>query len=174
MKRFLALGLVLCVAGLGLPTAAFASGQQQAQSVNGKVAGIAKHSTGQPVTNQAIRLRSVADSQVVATGTTDGTGAFTFTNVPKGTYVVELLDGSGQVIATSTAVTLNATPAGMSVTGVLVTLSDTVPAAAAVGAGAGAAHGFFTSTAGILLLVGAGAATTVAIVATKGESSPSK
>jgi hypothetical protein len=172
MKRYLALALVLSLACLGVPTAAFAAGQQQVQSVDGKVSGTARHSTGQPVTNRGIRLRNAADGQVVAKSTTDGTGAFAFSNVPKGTFVVELLDDAGQVIATSTAVTLGAAPAGMTVTGVLVTLSDTAAAAAVAGAAAGGS--FFTSTWGILVLAGAAAGTTIAIVATKGDASPSK
>ena len=153
------------------------------------MAGVAQHSSGTPVTNHGIRLRDAGTGQVQATSKTDGMGAFSFTNVPRGTFIVELLDDAGQVVATSTAITVG-TGANPAVTGVIVILSDTAatgPAAAAAAGAAGAAAAgaaaggsFFTSTAGILVMAGVAAGSTVAIVAYKDKNkdkppkSPSK
>jgi len=169
MRRTLALALVLAVACLGVPGASFAAGQKApVQAVNGHVAGIAKDSAGQPVANHGVRLRDTASNQVVSTSRTSGSGAFSFTNVRAGTYLVELIDDHGAAIAVSNTLTLNS--ASASVDGLVIVVgSDKLVAAAAAGAR------FFNSTAGFLLLTAIGVGgTTAAYVATRGEKSPSK
>ncbi len=171
MKRYLALALALGIVFLGVPTTSFAAGQQPVPSQDGKVTGTARHSSGTLVTNHGIRLRDAGTGQVAGTSKTDGSGAFSFTNVPKGTFVVELLDDAGQVVATSTAVTIG-TGANMTVTGVIVTLADSAAAGAAAAGAAAAGGSFFTSTAGILLLTGLAAGGTIAIVAVSKNDAP--
>lgn len=165
MRRFFALALVAALIGLGLPTNTFAAAKPQ----NGQISGAAKNQGGQPLANHTVRLRNVGSGQIAGTATTSAGGQFTFTNLAAGNYVIEVVDAAGQVVATSTTLTLSA--ATMTLTGVAVTAS-----AAGVAAAAGAAAGgsFFTSTAGIVLLVAAGGGAVAAVVATRGDESPKK
>jgi hypothetical protein len=138
--------------------------------VNGHITGVARDSGGQPVANHGIRLRDTASGQIVATSRTSGTGTFSFSNVPAGTYVVELIDDHGAVIALSSSLALTA--GSPSVDGLVIVVGAGKGAAAAIAA-AGGGH-FFTSTTGILILAAAGAGAVVGIVAATGTSSPSK
>lgn len=168
MRRFLALTLAVAIVSLGVPSLSFAAGQQaQVKPVNGHVAGVARDSAGQPVTYHGVRLRDTATGQVVSTSRTSDSGTFLFDNVRAGTYVVELVDDHGAVIALSDSLTLNA--GSMSVDGLVIVVGAGKGAAAAIGAaGAGA---FFTSTTGILLLGAAGAGAAIGIAsAARGQT----
>ncbi len=165
MRRFLAFALVVALIALGVPTASFAAARQ----APGSISGIAKDAGGVPLPNYTVRLRNVTTGQVAATTTTNGAGEFSFTNVNPGNYIIEIVDSNGKVVATSTTLSL---AAGATLTGVAVSMSA-AGAAAASGA-AGGAGSFFTSTTGILILAAAGGGTVAAIVATRGDSSPSK
>jgi hypothetical protein len=160
MKRFFALALVAALVGLGVP-APLAAAQQ-----TGSLAGIAKDNGGNPLGNYTVRLRNVASGQLVGTGKTAADGAFTFSNLQAGNYVIEIVDAAGKVIATSASIPL---AAGAALTGVVVTASAASAAAIAGAAGAGS---FFTSTGGIVLLAAVGVGVTAGIV--KATGSPSK
>jgi hypothetical protein len=152
MRKFLSLALVVAIVSLGMPSVSFAAGRG-AQQGNGQVMGTARSEAGSPIANATVRLRNSATGDVVATSKTTATGEFSFGNVPTGSYVVELVDGNGAVIATSAAVSL--APGATSVTGVALTA-----AVGKAGVGAVAATGgghFFTSTGGIVLLAAVGA-----------------
>ena len=96
-------------------------------------------------------------------------GAYEFTGIAQGNYLVEIVDDNDKVLGLSTAAALGP---GASVTGLAVALSSTGAAAAA--AAAGGIGAFFTSTGGILLLVGIGAGVTAGIVAATNDASPSR
>lgn len=170
MKRLLASALVLAIALLGVPSASFAAGKQ-VQPQNGQVSGTARNQAGQPVADHGVQLRNTVSGQVALTSTTNGAGAFSFTNVAPGTYVVELVDNSGQVIAVSSSVTLST--GSMTITGVAITTTASNGAAAAAAAGGGS---FFTSTPGIVLIAAAAGGGVVALVKDKDKKpkSPNK
>jgi len=114
-----------------------------------------------------------ADTGVVATSslTAPGPNCFdrayiehTFTGLTPGQYMVEAVNAAGQVVGTSSAVTLTA--ASMVATGVGVT--------AAVAAAA-AASGFLGSTLGLLTLAGVGSSVAaLTVAATRKPVSPSQ
>ena len=171
MKRLMALALVLALAGLGVPAGSLqAAGRQVTgqQAAPGQIAGAARHENGQPAVNYMVRVRNAATGAVAgATTATTQAGEFSFSNLAPGTYVVEVLDRSGRILATSTSITLGT--GAMQIVGVAITLTNSDALAGAVAAGGG---NFFKSTAGILLMAGAAGLTVGGVVlATK---SPSK
>src|SRR5207253_2699937 len=94
-----------------------------------------------------IRLRNVANNQVVGTTTADASGKFSFAGLEPGNYIVEVVDASGAVIGASTAMALEAGAA----------ISDVAVAGGAAVAGTASAP-FFGSLLGIVTVAAAGAA----------------
>jgi hypothetical protein len=164
MKRFFALALVCALVGLGLPSTTFAAARQQ----NGQISGTARTQGGQALANTTVRIRNVGTGQPAGTAQTSATGEFSFSNLPAGSYIIEIVDANGQVIGTTAALSLTAS--ATSLTGVAVTASASGSGAAAAAAG----HSFFKSTGGIVLLAAAGGGAVAAIVATRGDESGSK
>ena len=157
MKRFFALALVFAMVGLGVPTASVA-----AQGQSGQVAGAVKDSIGNPAANYSVRLRNAGTGGVAGTATTGVAGDFSFSGLGQGTYVVEILDANGRILATSTSISL--TTGAMTISGVAVTLSQKDALAAAAAGGGGS---FFTSTVGILAMAGAAGLAVGGIVVAK-------
>ena len=169
MRKILALTLALAIVSLGVPSTSSAAGQQvQAKAANGRVAGVVKNSGGQPVTNRGVRLRDTVKAQVISTSRTDNAGAFSFDKVPTGTYIVEVINDRGAVVALSGPLTLDT--GSLLVDGVVIILESDQAAAAVLAAGGS----FFSSTAGMLILAAAGAGAVVAIKAATSDKSPSK
>jgi len=102
-----------------------------------------------PVVNAVVQPRNLTTGQVTATAMSNVSGQFSFTGLTPGNYAVEIVNASGQIIGTSSSVSVGA---GAAVAGVDVTGAMAV-AGAPAGAGAGAAGS--TSTAA---MVGAAAA----------------
>jgi len=163
MRRFLALSLVAAMVGLGIPISATAAPSA------GVIAGVAKDSTGLPLSNVTVRLRDVVSGTLAGSGRTGTSGSFSFGNLAAGHYVVETVDLSGRVMAASAALQLGT---GAALKNIVVT----TPYAKAQGTTAATAGGgsFFTSTAGILLIAAVAAGTVIAIVAAKDDESPSR
>jgi hypothetical protein len=151
---------------LGMPGLSFAAASQQGGS---QVSGTARTSTGTPVGNATVRLRNTGSGEIAQTARTNARGEYSFAKVPAGSYVVELVDGSGAVVATSVPVSLVGTE---SVTGVALTTAAGTAGVGAVAAG-GAGH-FFTTTKGILLLAAVGGGIVAGVVGSTGDKSPSK
>jgi hypothetical protein len=169
MRKILALTLALAIVSLGVPSTSSAAGQQvAAKAANGRVAGVVKDTGGHPVTNRGVRLRDAVSARVVSTSRTNNGGAFSFDNVPGGTYVVEVINDRGAVVALSGPQTLNT--GSMLVDGLVIVLESDQAVAAVVAAGGS----FFSSTAGMLILAAAGAGAVAAIVAVTHDKSPSK
>jgi hypothetical protein len=168
--KFWACVLTLTMAALSAPVSLGAAAQQQQQ---GTISGTAVNAANQPLAQRTVRLRNMTSGQIVATTQTNAAGQYTFTGIPAGQYIVEVVendDPAAAVIATSGTVTL---AAGQAATGVAVTAS----AAAAGAAGAAAAGGgaFLTSALGLTILaVAAGVGITTAIVAANDPASPAQ
>src|SRR5437016_1268887 len=128
MRRVVAVALV---ASLCASTPLLAARARQAQGQSASLSGTATADNGQVIPNADVQLRDVNTGQLVGKAKSGSNGAFTFPGLPAGTYAVEVLSASGQIIGTSAAVSV---AAGAAVTGVAVGAS-----AAAVAAGAGAA-----------------------------------
>ena len=135
----------------------------------GSVSGTATNAQGSALAGVKVQLRNVDTGALVGTTQSGANGAFSFTGLNAGNYVVEIVDASGKIIGTSSTM---AVTAGGVISGVAVAAS-----AAGALAGAAAAGGlgaFFSSTGGILLLVGIGAGATAGIIAATNNGSPSK
>ncbi len=133
---------------LGVPAAGFAAAPQ----AKGQVAGSAQTGGGNPIANTTVRLRNTGTGDIAATSRTAADGSYSFGSVPAGSYVVELVDANGAVIATSAAISLGT--GSMSVSGVALTAAV---GKAGVGAVAETGVGSLFHTTGGLLLVAAAA-----------------
>jgi Carboxypeptidase regulatory-like domain len=160
MKRT---GLTIVAIALGLAVLA------DAAQGTARFSGIARDAQGQALPGVKVQLRNVDTGQLVATTKAAPDGAFEFTGLLPGNYVAELVDDSGQIIGLSPSTAL---AAGGAVSGLVVTASASGALAGA--AAAGGLGAFFTSTAGILLLVGIGAGVTAAIIVAANDASPSR
>jgi hypothetical protein len=149
-------GLMIIVVALGAAVVA------DAGQGTGKISGVARDAQNQVLPGVKVQLRNVDTAQLVATTNASATGAFEFTGLNPGNYIVEIVDDSGKIIGLSP---LTALAAGGAITGLMVS------AAAAAAAGGGA---FFASTAGILLLVGIGAGVTAGVIAATNDASGSR
>ncbi len=165
MKRSFALALIVALVALGIPAAPLAAAPQ----VAGTISGFAKEAGGQPAANVVVRLRNVDNNQIAGVMRTEPTGAFMFSNVPAGNYVVEIVDDAGRVLAAGAQITLvqKATMGG-----IIVTLPGSAKAAAAVGAAAGGS--FWSSSAGIALIASLGAEAVAGVLIAKADTSPKK
>jgi hypothetical protein len=65
----------------------------------GAVTGRVVHHDDTPVANPLLRLRDVTTGQTVQTTEGDKAGRFTFLRVPPGSYIVELVDRRGNILA---------------------------------------------------------------------------
>ncbi len=166
MKRALALALIAAMVVGALPTPAQAKpGQATSGTINGK----ASDRRGEPLGVCNVRLRNVATGNLVQTVGTDSAGQFAFNNVPIGDYIVEIVDSAGKLIATSAPVTI--TSSGPVVTGVSVVSPEEVHQGCVAAVLLPTEQGrFFTSTAGIVVLVAAAAGATGGIIAYKKHS----
>jgi uncharacterized protein (DUF2141 family) len=160
LKRVVVVTVVLA---LGLAVAAFA-GQG-----TGQISGTARNAQDQILSGVKVQLRNIDSGQLVATTKSAANGAFEFTGLNPGNYVVEIVDDDGKIIGATATMAL---AAGGVMSGVTVAAS-----AAGAMAGAAAAGGmgaFFSSTAGILLLVGVGVGVTAGVIAATNDASPSR
>jgi hypothetical protein len=175
MKRSFASALIVALIALGVPVAPLAAAPQ----VTGAISGLAKEAGGQPAANVLVRLRNVDNGQVAGIVRTEPTGAFTFTNVPAGSYVIEIVDSANRVLAASAPIAL-AQKATMG--GLIVTLPASEKAAAAVVAAAGgsvsssaaAGGSFWSSGAAIAMLAAIGAEVFVGVLVADADTSPKK
>ena len=150
MHRVLACSLVLLLSVPLSSVPAAAAGQGAAA---GSISGAARNASGQVVGRSTIQLRNVTTGQLTGTTTGNAAGAFTFAGLQPGTYVVEVLDAAGEIIGTSSAISL---AAGAVVTGIGVTASALV---------ASTGGAFFASTVGLVTLAAAGAGVAAVTVA---------
>jgi hypothetical protein len=132
----------------------------------GQISGVAMLGSGEHVTGQVARLRSLDLGQVAAETTTTGSGVFSFAGVGAGSYIVELVS-NGSVVGTSVPVTL--TSKNMTVANVMV--STSAAPVAALGALGGS---FWTGTFGLISIAAIAAGVTTAFVVTLNDASASQ
>jgi large repetitive protein len=162
-------GVTVAVSTAGA-TAGPASAATAPKQGGGQVSGTAQDSSKKSLSCVGVLLRNVSTGQLAGTTTSAANGAFSFTGLNAGNYVVEIVNAAGQVIGTSAAVAVGA---GSVIAGVTVAASATGALAGA--AAAGGLGAFFTSTGGVLVLVGVGAGVTAGVVAlANNNASPSR
>jgi hypothetical protein len=154
MRRLIAVTLAAALALQVAPL--FAIGHDGTASVSGT----ARNTAGRPVPNTTVRLRDVTTNRSLGTTASNAAGQFSFGGLEPGSYVVEVVNSTGQIIGTSTIIAVDA---GATIAGVIVTVS----LATITSAG----HGLGTAA---IILMAAGGAGVAAIVIVKKVGSPSK
>src|SRR5687768_5277891 len=102
--RLAAIGVLVALLPAGHPGRAFAqiSQDQPRGSVRveaGTVIGTVWNRNDTPVASPRLRLRDATTGRIVRTTQGDDLGRFTFLRVPAGSYIVELVDQSGSILA---------------------------------------------------------------------------
>ncbi len=164
MRRSFASALIVALIALGLPAAPFAAAPQ----IAGTISGFAREAGGQPAANVVVRLRNVDNGQVLGVMRTEPTGAFIFSNVPAGNYIVEIVDSANRVLAAGAPIAL---AQKMTMGGIVVTLPASAKAVAAAGAAGGS---FWSSGAGIALIASLGAETVAGVLILEGRHQSEK
>lgn len=104
-KLLLVVGaLALLVAPMYAQTAAPTLLPGTKPEVLSSIAGKAVSATNAPMAGTVIRLRDVRFGRVVATTITDKAGQFEFKGVDTGSYLVELMSASGDVVLASSSI----------------------------------------------------------------------
>jgi len=140
-----------------------------AYAQQGTISCTAQGANQQVLSGVRVQLRNVDTGQLAGTTTSGANGAFEFTGLNPGNYVIEIVDATGKIIGASSTMALTA---GGVISGV--TVAATAAGALAGAAAAGGLGAFFTSTGGILVLAGIGAGVTAGIIAATQAASPSR
>jgi hypothetical protein len=159
----IALGLTAVLIVTALPSAALAGGQAA-----GSVSGIARGRQMQTLSGVKVQIRSAGSGQVVGSSNTTEGGAFSFSGLPAGDYVAEVVDATGKVQGVSSPFAISA---GGSATTSVVALSYGAPAAASTGGFSFLGMGPVTT---MTVLGAAAAASVVAVASTRPDASPSR
>ena len=158
---------------IGVVTALAAFGPRPAEAgQNGSFAslsGTASTASGRSLADAVVRLRNITTGQLAGSTTSNVAGQFRFANLSPGTYAVEVVSPSGQLVGVSRAVAVGA---GKTITDVGVTAAT--PDVAATGASVVASAGAGPSTAAMTASVIAAAAGVGAAVAVNASVSPSR
>ncbi len=165
MRKVFVLALTFVVAAIGAPGRLFAA--PAGQQTSGGIQGVAKNAQLQNLSGVRVQVRG-SNGQLVATGTTNASGSFSFAGLDPGLYTIEILDAAGNIVGTSAAVSVTG--------GSVATVTVTSAAAGAIAAAEGGGVGLFgLGTIGTVAVLGAAAAVTIiAIQATKDDASPSR
>ena len=169
MRRVLS--FVTVISMMAPASSVFAAPRAAQAQTAGSISGTASDSTGVTVAKATVRLRNLTTGELSGNSVSSAAGEFSFSGLPAGSYVVEVVNAAGEIVGTSAPI---AVAAGAQVTGVVVAAS--AAAAAGVGGSAGVASaGFFFSKAGIVALAAASAAVAgVTVAASSKTASPSK
>jgi len=162
MRKIVSVGLIFVM------TLAAASSTLVAQS-GGTMTGIARGNHMQSLPSVNVRLRNTDTGAVVGTTVTTEAGTFTFSALPAGNYIAEVIDVAGKVLGVGAPVSL---PAGATATTSVIALA-VGPTIAASGA---SGFGFFGMgpVTSMTVLGAAAAASVTAVVATRPNASPSR
>lgn len=114
----------------------------------GSIAGVARDANA-AMSGVKVQLRNVDTGALSGSTQSAANGGFSFSGLPQGNYVIEIVDASGRIIGVSGSM---AVAQGAAISGLTVSAS-----AAGSVAAAGASSAFFSSTGGILTLATVGA-----------------
>ncbi len=73
----------------------------------GAITGSAWNADNSPIPHARLQLRNVNTGTLVARTTADESGQFTFTDIPGGTYVIELVSDAGKVVTIGEPLTIS-------------------------------------------------------------------
>ncbi len=135
MRRALAVVLSTALAIAAFPMAGAAAVRGAQQEGTGAVQGTARDAQQQTLANHTVQIRNVQTGQLAATGTTNASGQFTLAGLQPGTYVVEIVSASGEIIGSTAPISVAA--------GMMASVTVTASAAGALAAAGGAGFGIF-------------------------------
>lgn len=158
-SRLVVMAIVLVMAS---PLFALAQG-------TGSISGTAQNAQNQVYSGVKVQVRNVDTGALAGSTTSGANGAFSFTGLNPGNYVIEIVDATGKIIGVSSSMAL---AAGGAISGI--TIAASAAGAVAAAAAAGGLGAFFTSTGGILVLAGIGVGVTAGIIAANDDASPSR
>ncbi len=167
MRKTLTFVLTLAVAVAAIPAGLFAAVKAGAAQELGSLNGVAQTANRVMLPNHIVQVRDVVSGRIVSSTTSSQSGAFSFTGLQPGSYVVEVIDAAGKVMGLSAPVPVSA--------GVAAQVTVTLPASGAMAAGGGGLLGLGKAASIAAIAATAGlAAATVAVVATQDDASPSR
>lgn len=171
MRKAFAISLMFVVAVLGMPVGTFAAAAKapavrQVQTT-GTIQGEARDEQQKKLAGVRVQVRGL-NGQLVATGTTNAAGEFSFAGLNPGSYTIELVDAAGNIVGTSAAITVTA--------GATATVTVTATAAGAIAAAGGGGMRLFGlgHLATVVVIGAAGALVVAGIVASRNDASPSR
>ena len=138
----------------------FAAGAAQAPA-NSSMSGSVRNPSGRSIANATVRLRDLQTGQLAGTTTSDAAGQFSFPGLAAGSFTVEIVNASGEIIGSSAPISVEP---GQAITGVVVSTTESKKKGGA----------FFASTAGLIAIAASGAAVAGVTVATRPTASGSK
>ena len=139
--------------------------------VQGQISGVARASNGKALAGHSARLRHAGTGNIGGSTTISATGEFSFTGVPYGDYLVEILDPAGSIVGTTSLVSLTAATAVVS--GVTVTAtSGTI--ATLVSSITSSIGSLFTSSAAIITAAAFASGLTAGVVTARSTASSSR
>ena len=163
MRKFVSTLLVTLVTVAGAPAGMTALA---AEAVT--LTGTAYTPTMQPFSNVRVQIRDIKSATVVSSTMSSASGAYSFENLPAGTYIAEIVDGASKVVGMSAPFTLGSVP------NVTVSVTATVEGAAAAGGSAGFSMLGLGPVSSLAVLGAASAAAVTAVVTTRQDASPSR
>jgi len=165
MRKVFVLGLTFVFATMVMRAGLMAAAPAQQQP--GGIQVTARNAQQQVMPGVRVQVRDSA-GRLVASGTTNSAGSFSFAGLNPGTYTIEILDAAGSIVGTSAAVAVGA--------GATAAVTVTAAAAGAIAAAAGGGMSLFGlgTIATVAVIGAAGAATIVAVQATRDDASASR
>jgi carboxypeptidase family protein len=118
--RILRALLVFAISAVSVDVVAATPGQAESASLSGT----ASDATGRALPNTRVQLRDVSTGQLAGSSTTNALGEFSFSGLPEGNYLAEVVNPAGQIVATSAAVVVSS---GWAITGVGVVAPSAAP-----------------------------------------------
>lgn len=99
--RTLAAGAILlaCLAGAAVSASETKRARTPGPAVGNTILGAAWKADNTPIPQARLRLRNVTTGRPEAITTANGSGQFTFSNIEPGSYVIELVNDQGKVLA---------------------------------------------------------------------------
>jgi hypothetical protein len=162
MRQIVSVGLIFMM------TMAVSSSPLVAQS-GGTMTGVARGKYLQSVSGVNVQLRNLNTGELAGVTVTTDAGTFTFTALPAGNYIVEVVDAAGKILGTGA-------PASLAAGGTATTSVIALGFGATTAASSASGFSFFGMgpVTTLTVLGAASAASVTAVVATRPDASPSR
>ena len=163
MRKLVSAWLIVVMSAAGLPTMVSAAAQESST-----ISGVARGPNLQALKTVRVQLRNATSGEVTGSTVTTETGEFLVPNLPSGSYVVEILDGTNHLLGISAPVFV--APGATASTSVMAL----APGTAAAASGTGFSIFGMGPVTSVAVLGAASAAAIVGVVATRPNASVSR